>query len=124
MKKLLIAVITVIAVSQNLIAGVGLITNVKIDSIAAIGVGFSGHIAGNMEIKVKNGFTLPQGVYCETSYITSRRTSDPDRAMFNLLRDAFNANRKVALYISDDPAFTAFPGRCSIFIVVDGNGNI
>jgi len=121
MKKLLVAVITVIAVSQNLFAGVGLITNVKLDNVAAIGVGYGGHIAENMEIKVKNGFTLPQGVFCDTSYITTRRTSDPDRAMFNLLRDAFNANRKVSLYISDDPAFTAFPGRCSIFIVIDGN---
>ena len=120
MKKLLIAVITVIAVSQNLIAGVGLITNVKIDNVAAIGVGYGGHIAGNMEIKVKNGFTLPPGVYCDTNYITTRKTVDPDRYMFNLLRDAFNAQRQVSLYITDDPAFTAFPGRCSIFIVVDG----
>ena len=122
MKKLLVAVITVIAVSQNLFAGIGIITNVKIDDIAIIGVGFGGHIAGNMEIKVRNGFTLPSGVFCsDTNYITTRKTVDPDRAMFNLLQGAYNAQRPVLLYITDNPAYTAFPGRCSILAVIDGN---
>ena len=95
MKKLLIAVITVIAVSQNLFAGVGIIDGVQIERIGIIGVAYGGHLAGNMEITVKDGFTLPPGVSCDTNYLTTRKTVDPDRAMFSLLRDAYNARRPV-----------------------------
>ena len=121
MKKLLIAVITVIAVSQNLFAGVGIISGVRLETIGIIGVAYGGHLAGNMEIKVKDGFTLPTGVNCDTNYITTRKAVDPDRAMFNLLRDAYNARRPVTLYITDNSSLTAFGGRCSILIAIDDN---
>ncbi|MCE7980072.1 MAG: hypothetical protein DYG89_02675 [Caldilinea sp. CFX5] len=126
MKKLfiiIIAVLAMLALSQNVFSqttpsGIALTNPVQIESIAIIGVGAPiGHLNGNMEIKIKNGFSLPAGVKCDTNYITTKRAVDPDRAMLSLLRDAYNAHRTVQLYITDDSIFTAYPGRCSIIAV-------
>ena len=64
--KLLISAIVAIVLSQNAFAGSGFFQG-KIERVAVIGnVPFSGHLAGNMEIKIKSGFTLPPGVSCDT----------------------------------------------------------
>lgn len=112
-KLLLIPLFFALTLSQNALAGVAVIT-VKLESIAIIDAAFGGHIAGNMEISVPNGLLLPSGVVCNKKYFTTRKTVDPDRAMFNLLRDAKNGLRTVQLNITDDPTRTAFPGRCSL----------
>ena len=45
--------------------------------------------AGDMEILVGNGFTIPQGFTCTDShYLTTRKSADPDRAMYNMLLKA------------------------------------
>ena len=116
MKKLLIFTITVLALSQNAFAGNGYI-HVQLERLADLGVAFGGHLAGNMEIKIKNGFTLPSGVKCDTNYITTKKEVDPDRAMLSLLRDAMTSQRTIELIITDDQAYTAYPGRCSLIAV-------
>jgi hypothetical protein len=74
-----------LAFSHNAIAGEGDITPVKIERLAIVATATGGHLAGNMEIKILGGFKLPIGVFCDTTYITTRKTTDPDRAMFNML---------------------------------------
>ncbi|MEI6746484.1 MAG: hypothetical protein WCL34_11020 [Methylococcaceae bacterium] len=91
---------------------------VKIESISVMGVNAFGHKAGNMELKIKGGFS-PSGVNCSHDYLTTLKTSDPDRAMLSLLRDAYNSNRTVGLRITDDTKYTAYSGRCSVSYVTE-----
>ena len=117
MKKLLWSVIATLVLSQNALAGVNTI-EVQIESVGIIATAFGGHQAGNMEIKIKNGFQLPSGVYCDTSYITTKKKIDSDRAMFSLLRDAKVSGGTVQLIITDDKAHSAYSGRCSLLAAV------
>jgi len=89
---------------------------VKIETISVIGVNAFGHKAGNMELKIKDGF-LPSGVNCSHDYLTTLKTADTDRAMLSLLRDAYNSNKEVSLGITDNPKYTAYSGRCSVLSV-------
>lgn len=120
MKKLFVFLIGVLAFSQNVLAGSGYIRG-QIESVALFNEGFpdSGHQTGNMEIQVKNGFSLPAGVSCDRKIVTTLKTSDPDRAMLNLLRDARNTKRTVLMVITDNPTYTAYPGRCSLLSVTE-----
>jgi len=116
MKKLLVPVITVLALSQSVFAGDGTIT-AQVERLSVMGTTFGGHKVGNMEIKVKGGFQLPANVYCDTNYITTMKTVDPDRSMLSLLRDAMTLQQSVELIITDNSKQTAYPGRCSLAIV-------
>lgn len=92
---------------------------VKIETIAIIGTApavITGHKAGNMELKIKDGFS-PSGVNCSHDYLTTLKTVDPDREMLSLLRDAHNSDREVTLGITDDSKYTAYSGRCSVLTV-------
>jgi hypothetical protein len=117
MKKLLLPILSALALSQNVFAGTGVIEPVQIEGIAVIATAYGSHIAGNMEIKIKNGFIPPLGVSCDTNFITTKKTIDPDRAMLTLLQEAKTAGRNVRLYITNDSANTAYPGRCSLIAV-------
>ena len=117
MKKLLMYAIIVLTSSQTILAGEGDIGPVVIERLAIIATATGGHIAGNMEIKIKNGFTLPAGVSCDKNFITTKKTTDPDRAMFDLLLKAKGTPQLVFLRITDNPALKAFAGRCSLEIV-------
>jgi hypothetical protein len=119
MLRLWIPTVMALAFSHNALAGEGDITPVKIERLAIIATATGGHLAGNMEIKILGGFKLPVGVFCDTNYITTKKTTDPDRAMFNMLLTAQTTtpSLKVRLRITDDAALTAFPGRCSIQVV-------
>jgi hypothetical protein len=99
------------------LAAEGDIGPVLIERIAIIATPTGGHIAGNMEVKIKNGFALPAGVTCDTNFITTRKTTDPDRSMFSELLQAKLTSRPVRLRITNSTQFRAFPGRCSIEIV-------
>ncbi|MBN3819310.1 hypothetical protein G3N57_23030 [Paraburkholderia sp. Se-20369] len=91
---------------------------VTLGSIAVLGSAFGGHVApGNMEIYVPAGIQLSGAVNCDIHYVTTLKTIDPDRSMLSLLRDAKNASQQVRLWISDDPVYTAYPGRCSLLSV-------
>lgn len=116
MKKLLFVAALILAFSQSAFAGVGGTGLRQIQGIAIIKTAAFGHQSGDaMEIRVLNGFTPPPGVVCtDTTYIDTLKSVDPDRALFNLLRDAKTQRRNVLLYITDDPAKTVVPGRCSL----------
>jgi hypothetical protein len=89
-----------------------------IESVTVIQASLPGHIAGNLEIKVKDGFTIPPGVTCsDRFYITTLKSVDADKRMFALLVAAQTTKQPVLLYITDDPAFTAAAGRCSLAVV-------
>lgn len=91
---------------------------VYLDKVAVVQAASGGHLAGNVEIKVRGGMTLPAGLVCDTSYITTLRSTDSDQRMFKLLSAAHLAGRAVTLRITDDPGLRAFNGRCSLMWVV------
>lgn len=56
-KKLLIPVITALALSQNVFAGIGGI-QVQLERLVVIDAAVGNHLAGNIEIKMKNWFFI------------------------------------------------------------------
>lgn len=95
-------------------AGEGDIGPVYLDSVSAIQVAGGGHQAGNLEVKIKGGFTVPAGVSCDSQYITTLRTVDSDKRLFGILTVAQVAKQPVYMHITDSSTYTAFPGRCSV----------
>jgi hypothetical protein len=73
-----------------------------------------GHRPGNLEIKVEGGFTLPTSVICDTNYITTTKSDDPDSRMFATLIIAQLKHRPLYIRITDNPEHTAYAGRCSL----------
>ena len=117
MAKSLLFTILVLAFSPNVFAGEGDIAPVTIEHLGIIAVPTGAHQAGDMEIKIKNGFTLPPGVTCDQNYITTRKSVDPDRAMLSMLLKVQTTSQYVRLRITDNPHLTAYPGRCSLVLV-------
>ena len=70
--------------------------------------------AGTVTVTISDGFTIPPGVRCDTRYISTSRTSDPDRSLFFMLDQALGWGQTVKLIVTDDPALNAYPGRCSL----------
>ena len=101
---------------SNACAVEGSITG-NLQFVAVIQANAIGHQAGNLEVQVAGGFTVPTGMSCDPNYITTLKSVDADRRMFGLLTMALLAQKPVALYITDNPAVTAFPGRCSLIAV-------
>ena len=95
-------------------AAQGSIGPVYIDRVSAVGLAAGGHLPGNMEVKVQGGFTVPTGVVCNNTYITTLKSVDGDLRMFALLSLAQTKKQPVNLMITDDPTYTAFSGRCSL----------
>jgi hypothetical protein len=118
MRKLLISTAIALAFSHNAIAADGIIGPVQIEQLTIVATAIGSHIPGNMEIKIRNGFTLPSGVNCDKFYITTRKTTDPDRAMFFMFLKVQETTQAITLYITDNPALTAYPGRCSLEAVI------
>ena len=121
MWKFLVPTVMALAFSCNAFAAEAYIGPVKIERLGIIATATQGHIAGNMEIKILGGFVIPPGLQCTDSYyITTRKTTDPDRAMFYLLLKGKTTPPTAAepetfqMLITDNPALTAFPGRCSL----------
>lgn len=92
---------------------------VYVDDVAIIQIAMPpGHLAGNMEIRVRDAFTTPAGATCaDRSYLTTLKSVDADKRMLALLLTAQATNKRVVLHITDDPVYTAFPGRCSLVAV-------
>jgi hypothetical protein len=117
-KNVLLIAVMGFATAWTSIASAGsTYVTVKIETISIAAANAFGHKAGNMELKIKDGFS-PSDVSCSHDYLTTLKTTDPDRAMLSLLRDAYNLNREVTLAITDDKKYTAFSGRCSVLTVV------
>jgi hypothetical protein len=91
------------------------LTGVYLQSVGVIQANAVGHQAGNFEIQVAGGFTVPAGMSCSPTYITTLRSVDADKRLFSLLSMAVLAQKPVTLHITDNPAVTAFSGRCSLF---------
>ncbi|MCL1126489.1 hypothetical protein [Shewanella surugensis] len=72
---------------------------------------------GSFEVGIVGGFTLPNGVSCETGIITTLGSVESSDEMYELLVTAFIHDRSVDLGITDDLARSAFPGRCSLTFV-------
>lgn len=97
-------------------AGTAYIGPVKILEMTALGVTFSGQTAGNVEIQIPTGF-LPAGLTCtNTQYLTTLQ-ANLNQNEFALLLVARQTNAPIYLWISDNSAYTAYTGRCSIYSV-------
>ena len=96
------------------LAGEGGIGPVYIKGVAVIMQNDIGHRAGNLELTISSPFTLPTGVSCDTTYITTLAANDPDKKLLALSTAAQLSKSPVLLYISDSATLNAFPGRCSI----------
>lgn len=101
---------------SNACAAEGMVTG-SLQFVAVIQADALGHKAGNLEVQVAGGFTVPSGMSCDPSIITTLKSVDADMRMFALLSMALRAQKPVTLYITDNPAVTAFPGRCSLVAV-------
>jgi hypothetical protein len=112
-KKSLVTIISLLAFNAS--AGTVQI-GALLDSVAIIGPTAFGHQAGNMEIKVTNGFSSPS-LSCDSNYITTKNSVPNFKEIYAMLLAAQLANRPVMLGVTDDPALTAFGGRCSIVSV-------
>lgn len=117
MKRLLTVCCFLVGVAPIAWAGDGDIGPVFIEHLSVIAIPTGGHAAGNMEIKIENGFVLPAGVTCDKNHITTKKVNDPDRAMLSLLLQAHNSRRPVRLRITDNSVHEAFTGRCSLALV-------
>lgn len=93
------------------------VVSVNLQSVGVFQANAFHHQAGNFEIQVAGGFTVPSGMTCDPNYITTLRSVDADKRMFSLLSMAMLVQKPVILYITDNPAVTAFSGRCSLFAV-------
>lgn len=115
-------------------AGTGEIGPVELESVGVVGVPFGFHRAGNVEVAIRSGFGLPYGVTCDNRYVTTLRTSDPDRELLKALVEVpyrwDPAARKfvfaaVYLTITDSTSLRAYPWtpthgvtpRCSLVSV-------
>lgn len=96
------------------VAGEGDIYPVYIQDVSVIALPSGGHLAGNLEVRIKGGFTVPPSVSCDGNWITTLKSVDADKRLFALLSLAQTTKQPVGLRITDDPAYTAWPGRCSL----------
>lgn len=99
-------------------AAEGDIGPVYIDRVIVVAIASGGHTAGNFEIQIKGGFTLPAGMNCDSNYITTLKSVDADRRMFTVATTAQVTKQPVYLRITDDPTYRAYNGRCSLVWVI------
>lgn len=89
-----------------------------VDNISVIGPSAFGHQAGNMEIKLSGaGFDGANTFGCDAIYVATRNNVPNFKEMLSLLIAAQVAQKQVRLGITNDPALTAFGGRCSLVSV-------
>ena len=80
-------------------AAEGDIGPVLLDSVGVLEVAGGGHLAGNMEIKIRGGFTVPSGLTCDNNYITTLKSTDSSRRI--------GRSPIVVLYTSTSPLASA-----------------
>lgn len=118
MKNLLSVALAAVGLQFGLcthaVAGEGNVYPVYIQDVSVIALPAGGHLAGNLEVRIKGGFTVPSGMSCDSNWITTLKSVDADKRLFTLLSLAQTTKQPVHLRITDDPAYTAWPGRCSL----------
>ncbi len=102
------------ALSGQALAAQADIGPVYIESVSVVALTSGGHSSGNLEAKIKGGFTVPSSVNCNNTYITTLKSVDADKRLFGLLTMAQTTGQPVMMRITDDPTYTAFNGRCSL----------
>ena len=112
--RLAVCLLAASLASGTALAGEGDIGPVYIKGVAVITQNAIGHRAGNLELTMSSPFTLPTGVSCDTSYITTLAANDPDKKLLALSTAAQLSRSPVLLHISDNATLNAFPGRCSL----------
>ena len=91
------------------------VDNATVEVVTVFQLPTSGHLVGNLEIKIGGNYTFPSGASCtDHAIITTLKSVDSDKRMFALLMAAQATKQRVSLHITDDPAYTAFGGRCSL----------
>ncbi|MFC7420815.1 hypothetical protein ACFQNF_13175 [Iodobacter arcticus] len=110
----LITTLFILLSSGSLFAAQGDIGPVYLEKVIVIALASGGHSAGNLEIQIKDSFVVPQGLNCNNTYITTLKSTDADKRLYSLLLLAQSTKQPVHLRITDDPAYTAFHGRCSL----------
>jgi hypothetical protein len=113
LRSLLLSAASSMALSAS--ATEAYLSGIYLQSIGVVQANAVGHQAGNFEIQIAGGFTVPAGMSCDPNYITTLRSVDADKRLFSLLSMAVLAQKPVTLHITDNPAVTAFNGRCSLF---------
>lgn len=93
------------------------VDNATVEIVTVLQLAASGHLAGNLEIQIGGGYTFPSGASCDHAIITTLKSVDADKRMMALLMTAQATKQRVSLHITDDPAYTAFGGRCSLVAV-------
>lgn len=91
---------------------------VTLDTVGIVNVAGFGHAAGNLEVKITNGISNLNGASCDPNYLTTRNTGEGFDAMVSVLLTAQVSGQSLLLGITDNPAHTAFPGRCSLVYAV------
>lgn len=116
--KLVVFSIFLASLSSHACATDGSIGPVFIESVSSIALAKVGyHVAGNLEVKIKGDFPVPTGLNCVGPYITTLKSVDSEKLLFALVTIAQTKKQPVNLRITDDPAYTAYPGRCSLVYV-------
>ena len=95
-------------------AAEGDIGPVYIEKVGVVSIKSGGHLAGNFEVQIKGGFNIPNGLSCDNTYITTLKSVDTDKRLYSLLVLSQITKQPLYLRITDDPAYTAFNGRCSL----------
>jgi len=95
-------------------AGDGVVGPVTVDVVSLYVAKAAPRDAGSVTVTVVGSFSLPPGVKCDSTYLTTGLASDPDRSMFRIATQALDSRQTVRLYITDDSALAAYPGRCSL----------
>lgn len=118
MKNLLSVALAAVGLQFGLcapgVAGEGDIYPVYIQDVTVISQPSGGHLAGNLEVRIKGGFTVPPSVSCDGNWITTLKSDDADKRLFALLSLAQTTKQPVGLRITDDGNHRAYPGRCSL----------
>lgn len=91
------------------------VPNQLLSSVAVLPIATAGHLAGNVELTTT--VAMPHSLSCEKFHVTTKRSLDPNRDMFLILKGALEKRKPVQLRITNDPAKTAYPGRCSLVAV-------
>ena len=94
---------------------------VYIETVLSTALASGGHQAGNFELKIKSGFSVPAGLGCDDSYITTLRASDATKQLFAMSLLVKQTKQPVYLRITNDPSYRAFNGRCSLVWIIQAN---
>ena len=61
---------------------------------------------------------LPVGAACtDRTYLTTLKSVDADKRLLTILLTAQTTKQQINFFLTDDPAYTAYPGRCSLVAV-------